>query len=143
MSDTSTAQAAPKIPWVLQRDGGPITGRVDGLQQRLESRGRLGSVTVWDFRVARIDERGQALHQVPVEIRGTRFKGSVAAGDFVEISHPWKPGQLLQVRKVKNLSTGVTFQAKGFSPAGEALRGLFILTAFALVVAVILHTAFH
>lgn len=86
--------------------GDPREGVVSNLQQRFEQRalGRMmRQVYVWDFRVNR-----EGLPPVAAEMRGFRFHGSISNGDRVRLSHSARPGKVLQLHRIVNLSSNST-----------------------------------
>ena len=95
-----------------------IVGQVTGFHERVEEErhwwqyfGKI--VNVWSFRIERFDEAGNRLPPIQIEMRGSRFTGSIDEGDKVEIQGKWQEGKVMQVKEVTNLTTGVTIKAKG------------------------------
>jgi hypothetical protein len=109
-----------------------IKGVVSGFQPRSEQIG-TGSGTrmliVWDFRIERKDSTGQPMPRVAVEMRGTSFIGSISNGDVVEVNAAFSPGQVVEARQVRNLTSGAMVTAKG-----EELMRLSRLVHFVIVV---------
>lgn len=129
---------------------GPIIGVVRGFQQRQEQTFRGGggqgggsmvssapmmsTWTIWTFWLERYDAFGRPLARVPVEMRARSFSGSLADGDEVEINRPWKRGQTMTPKQVRNLSTGALVTAGGGVPRLLALPVvLFACLMFAQV----------
>jgi hypothetical protein len=70
-------------------------------------------ITTLRFLVERYDANGNRMLPVPqVEIRGSRITGDLHDGDEVEISERWKPGELVQTRRVFNRTTMSEVKAK-------------------------------
>jgi len=86
-------------------------GKVSGLSARFEHP-RRKTITVWNFRLERVDLDGAPLPRIPVEMRAQQMVGSINNGDLVEVEQRWRPGQLLRVHRVRNLTTGTYVQAK-------------------------------
>ncbi len=111
-----------------------IRGQVSGLQQRLEH-WAVRPVTVWDFRVERHDDAGNPLPRIHVEMRGRSFEGSIANGDWVEITANRKNGKVLHTRNVRNLTAGVIVTTRGQTVARtEATLRLVMLLIIVVVV---------
>jgi hypothetical protein len=90
-----------------------IVGEVRGFQSRTESRGAQSpTYIVWTFRVERHDHAGNRLPPVPVEMRSRSFEGFLNDGDRVEVPGDWQEGQIVQARRVRNLTTGATVRTK-------------------------------
>jgi hypothetical protein len=93
-----------------------IKGTVSSFQQRTEQINTgtgPRSLVVWDFRIEQRDSTGQPMPRVAVEMRGRSFIGSINNGDVVEIDARFRPGQVLQVRRLRNLTSGAVVTAKG------------------------------
>ena len=70
-------------------------------------------VTTLRFLVERYDSNGNRMMPVPqVEIRGSKITGDLHDGDEVEISQLWKPGEVIQTRRVFNRTTQSEVKAK-------------------------------
>jgi hypothetical protein len=122
---------------------GFIRGRVAAFQWRQE-RAFTNSITyptgyqvgaktgfslVWDFRLERSAPDGTPLQPIAVELRshaslfrfGTDtkgFEGSVLNGDEVEVdARHYKPGKLLKVEQVRNLTSNSVVRVRGSSPS--------------------------
>ena len=67
--------------------------------------------TVVTFRIERVNESGDLLPPVQVEMRSPRFTGRISNGDTVKVEGTWRPGQILRPAEVHNLSTRSTFHA--------------------------------
>lgn len=65
--------------------------------------------TVVAFRIERVDESGDLLPPVQVEMRSPRFTGRISNGDTVEVEGTWASGEILRPSIVRNLSTRSTF----------------------------------
>jgi hypothetical protein len=119
-----------------------IKGQVSGFQTRFESGGRGPGLTVWSFRLDRLDKEGKPLPRVAVEMRGTSFEGAINQGDWVELDQDWKPGTTLHPKQVTNLTTNATVSSKG--AAVKALSKVFValfFVVFVVVAFVIIKTA--
>lgn len=122
---------------------GVIRGQVSGFQQRFEPTGR-GTLSVWDFRLERVDDAGNPLPRIPVQMKGTSFDGAINNGDWIEVTGSWREGKTLPVRQLKNLDTGAVVRAKSRSTAAKifgVVLALLVLAAFAAVVLFILSVA--
>jgi hypothetical protein len=137
------AQALPaELPAVVSEVPlGRVTGLVRGLAQRVERGSGEAPMPeiIFTFRVERQDEHGRPVGLVPVEMRALSFRGGIAEGDNVEIDQPWEPGETLSARRVRNLTTGSWFLAKG-SRRRNTLIGLVI---FLVIVGVMIGLALH
>jgi hypothetical protein len=85
-----------------------LRGQVASFRQRNELMGTAYG-SVWDFRVDSRDELGRARPPVAIEMRGIKFIGSVADGDWVEIAAEeiaidWSPGDILHLARLRNLT---------------------------------------
>jgi hypothetical protein len=109
---TGGQPAAPPAPDRVGR-GEPIRGTVVALSEkndpRVNNQGQQITGTVLRFRI----ERGLG-SQVPVEMRGRTFHGSLQAGDRVEVLGPWRRGQTLKPQWVLNLDTHERIEAAGW-----------------------------
>jgi DNA helicase TIP49 (TBP-interacting protein) len=104
-----------------------IKGAVSGFQPRSEQVGSGPRVLiVWDFRIEQKDPTGQPMPRAAVEMRGRSFIGSINNGDVVAIDAPFNAGQVLQVSRVRNLTSGTMVTAKGAHSAVLS-RVIFIL----------------
>lgn len=104
-----------------------VQGQVRGIQQRSESFGEGGSMTIWTFRIERYDPSGNRLPPIPVQMRGISFEGSLSEGDEVRIFGSWKNGTL-HTERVENVTTGATVKTKSFKKA------ILVFAAFALII---------
>lgn len=84
-------------------DSEHLRGCVSSFRQRNELMGQQFG-TVWNFRVDSWDWEGRAQPAVGVEMRGFRFTGSVADGDWVEIKGHWKAGDVMPISSLRNIS---------------------------------------
>ena len=62
-------------------------------------------------------------------MRGTNFVGSLVNGDWVEADGDWRPGDILNLRALKNLSTGAEVRAT-FQRARK--KRVILLVAFVI-----------
>jgi hypothetical protein len=104
-------------------DPAHLRGLVSSFRQRNELMdGQYGMV--WDFRVDSWDRQGRAQPPVAVEMRGLHFTGSVGDGDWIEIESQWKPGEVLPVSSLLNISQNsivtVSIPSRAKSPGGRA-----------------------
>lgn len=145
--DPSHVSAKQRIDALGPRapSGDPREGVVSNLQQRFEQRalGRMmRQVYVWDFRVNR-----EGLPPVAVEMRGFRFQGSLSNGDRVRLSHSARPGKVLQLHRIVNLSSSSTVRVTrrprlittGLGILVQILLLLVFVAIFATVVGTILN----
>ncbi|WP_406002383.1 hypothetical protein [Streptomyces sp. NBC_00829] len=82
-----------------------------------------------DFATAAVNEAGNRVLLVPVEMRGYAFEGAISEGDWVRAHGKMKRGTL-RASKVENLTSGAGVNAKT-TPKG-------CLIAFAVVFAAVL-----
>jgi hypothetical protein len=105
----------------------PVRGVVHGIEQRVEwGSAQQSPVTIFTFRVECRDDQAQPVALVPVEMRAPSFRGGLSEGDSVEIDEPWKPGETIEPRRVRNLTTSAWFEVKGGRKLG-CLFGLVVL----------------
>jgi tetratricopeptide (TPR) repeat protein len=107
--------------------GDPREGAVTNFQQRVEQRGRR-MVYVWDFRVAR-----DGLEPISVEMRAYRFDGAISNGDRVRLPRGARPGKVLHLNRVTNLSAGAEARATRRPRAIFTAFGIVFRTAFMVV----------
>lgn len=122
-----------------------IRGYVSGFRTRMEQTGPTVYVTVWDFRLERVDESGQPLPRVPVAIRGLTFDGAINDDDLIEVEGAWHEGETLNVTKAHNLTTAANVVGHGARGAAGAMGGVarFILTILGLAtLAVLVYLAY-
>jgi hypothetical protein len=93
--------------------GNRVIGEAREVRQRAESEGAI-NWSITSFRVERYDKAGNRLQPVPVEMRATKFNGTLSEGDWVEIPGSWQPGQVMKPRQVNDLTTGA--QVSGSVP---------------------------
>jgi hypothetical protein len=114
-----------------------VVGLARGVQTRSEQLGESHHETVWTFRVERYDEAGNRELLVPVEMRGLRFEGSIADGDWVRVRGRRRDGTL-RASELENLTTGATVRAKGLPTAVKVIAGVvFLIVAIIFVVVVV------
>jgi hypothetical protein len=132
----------PAVATTLEPGRGFIRGRVAALKQRQE-RAFTNSITyptgyqvvktsyglVWDFRLERSAPDGTPLQPIAVELRSHAswlrfgpdtkgFEGSVLNGDEVDVdARHYKPGKLLKIEQVRNLTSNSIVRATGSSPS--------------------------
>ena len=111
---------APSLPATIRSirpqwaaSGNRVIGEAREVRQRSESEGAI-NWSINSFRVERYDKAGNRLQPVPVEMRATKFNGTLSEGDWVEISGTWQPGQVMKPRQVNDLTTGA--QVSGSVP---------------------------
>jgi hypothetical protein len=110
-------------------------GRVAGMQQRQEmlsffwvGRGQGAPYSlVWDFRLERNAPDGTPLPPMAIELRSPGhfffrstkgFEGSLLNGDQVEVDgRHYKPGRVLQVEQLRNLTSNSVVRIRGSSPS--------------------------
>jgi hypothetical protein len=116
-------------------------GAVSGIQQRFEPQA-AGTLTIWNFRLERQTDDGQPLPRIPVEISGLHFEGSIAEGDYAEVTGRWEDGETLHTEAVHNLSTGAWVRATTPRPERHVVRrtakAVFVVVFFLIWVIVIL-----
>lgn len=101
-------------------------GIVRDFQVRQEQWGESGGEEIWNFRVERYDANGNALQQIPVEMRGLSFSGSVSNGDQVRLRGRWRD-RTLRAEELENLTTHARVRAKAY-------RGLRILAGVLIAI---------
>jgi hypothetical protein len=90
------------------------------------------------FRVDRFDDDGRPLPSIPGEMRALRLRGFVNDGDWVDVGDRWREGQLLQPKRVRNLTTGASLEGSG--SARPYMRVLAFIV-FLIVVVIIFAAA--
>jgi len=123
-----------------------IRGTVSGFRERYEQpqmADRYRPLIVWGFRLERSDSAGNPLPRAAVEMRGTRFQGSISDGDVVEIDQAYRRGVLVTASTVRNLTSGSTVVATGENLAryGWTIWSGIALLLFLIITAVILGLA--
>ncbi len=103
-----------------------FVGIVRDFQVRQEQWAERGGEEIWNFRVERYDANGNALQQIPVEMRGLSFSGSVSNGDQVRIRGRWRD-RTLRVDELDNLTTHAHVRTKSY-------RGLRILAGVIIAI---------
>jgi hypothetical protein len=140
--DAPAAAAPPRPrPAKAKASSGTLTGVARAVHTRNETRGmgdNTSTQTVVSFRVDRFDDEGRPQQPVPVEMRGYRYRGAINDGDWVEIDERWRPGELLEPKKVKNLTTGSVVEATNDHRVLKTLIGLVVF----LILAGVLFTVF-
>jgi tetratricopeptide (TPR) repeat protein len=93
---------------------GATVGRVRQLKQQAASwRGKPAAQMVWTFRLESWDPSSGPGQIAAVEIRGNEIRGSLADGDWVEITDRPKDGGF-QPKEIINLTTGERVRAKRY-----------------------------
>jgi hypothetical protein len=156
LSDEADPSAVGGGGWSIQPAGGGTTtrrARADGPPpgasaggQRDEVVGQArgiadhqrGAEIVWTFRVERYDAAGNRELLAPVEMRGYRFEGAIADGDWVRVRGPVKRGTL-RASQVENLSTGALIRPTTNRAFGVVVGVLFL----ALTIGVLAIIAFE
>ena len=90
-------------------------------------------MTIFTFRVQVDDDEGRPAAFIPVEMRARSFRGTLSDGDRVEIDASWHQGETVETKRVRNVTTGGSFEAKR---SRRWLRGVFGLVLFAVLVVV-------
>jgi hypothetical protein len=85
---------------------GVIAGAARGCQVRQESQDAGNTWQILAFRLDRFDDAGRPLPSVAVEMRGKYLKGHISDGEWIEVPGTWKDGELLEPKRVRNLTTG-------------------------------------
>jgi hypothetical protein len=88
-----------------------IEGEVRGFQTRTEPYGNQ-TITVWTFRIERVDAEGNRMPPIPVQMRSRSFEGFINEGDQVECEGDWTQGRVLQPKEVFNVSTNSVVKKK-------------------------------
>lgn len=120
----------------------PDSDQVEGQVRGIMSRSEEGEgEAVWTFRLERYDAVGNRELLVPVEMRGYRFEGSIAEGDWVRLRGSERRGTL-QVSELENVTTGATVRVKTTPRivgivAGVTFAALFVAVVVFMVVMVI------
>jgi hypothetical protein len=102
-------------------------GVVHGFQQRTESIGDK-QIQVWNFRIDRYLD-GEPLPPIPVEMRGSRFNGSVMDGDEVEVFGHLRKGHLLQTNRVFNWTNDTEVTTGNVIPTDKIIGWILFLAA--------------
>lgn len=105
-----------------------LVGQVRAFQSRTEPYGESSQRTIWSFRVERFDDDGNLVLRVPVEMRGITFRGSIAEGDSVRVTGRHRHGTV-RARRVENLTTGATIEARDQPLAITVLGSLIAIVA--------------
>lgn len=113
-----------------------VTGEVRSVQRRTEWIGESGSRSIWTFRLDAVDEAGQRLGLVEVEMRGFSFEGNLTEGDSVRVAGRWRRGTI-RAEQLQNLTTGALVRAKTY----KGFRIVFFVV-FALMAGGIAYFAF-
>ena len=116
-----------------------IEGQARGIVSRADGQGESGGETVWTFRVERYDDVGNRELLLPVEMRGYRFEGSIAEGDWVRLRGRMKRGTL-EASEVENVTTGATIRAKTTPRMVGIVFAVIFGVAFVAVVVTIIVT---
>ena len=111
-----------------------VRGTVGGLEERMEwGTVNQAPMTIFTFRVQVDDDQGRPVAFIPVEMRANSFHGALSDGDRVEIDASWRQGETVETKRVRNATTGGTFEAKR---SHRWLIGLLVLALFIVVVVV-------
>jgi hypothetical protein len=89
---------------------------------------------VLNFRLDRFSDDGRPLPSIPVEMRRLHLHGSVNEGETVEVPGAWRPGQLLEVKRIQNISTGSPVIAKGKPHLALKILAAFLLLALLITI---------
>jgi hypothetical protein len=123
-------------------DAEHLRGRVSLFRARNELHGTQYG-TVWNFRVDSWDREGKPQPAVAVEMRALQFTGSVAEGDWIEISGPWKAGAIMRVSRLQNLTmnapvtSGVSDGGSTGSRENTGVIGIIGRIIFSILVVII------
>jgi hypothetical protein len=134
---TDLARALRVLPTDIV-PAGTVNGVVCGISERpLGYRAGGGEQPLLSFRIERADARGAPLPAVLVEVPGVGMDDGLAEGDHVEVEVPerLKPGQVLQARQVRNLSTGATF---AIEPVAALFQIIGVMATIVTIVALAL-----
>jgi hypothetical protein len=129
-SDFPVYEPEPRLPVTLPpRPAGPgqRVGRAQGVQTRVEGRGRdTSSETVTTFRILDADG-GQPAE---VELRGRTLSGTVQEGDWVELANQRAKSGRYEVDRLTNLTTGSEVASpRGLPKAAQVI----LLVVFAII----------
>jgi hypothetical protein len=108
-----------------------VTGEVRSVHRRTEWIGE-GSRSIWTFRMDGVDQAGNRLSPVEVEMRGFSFEGSLSEGDSVRVSGRWRNGAI-RAEQLQNQTTGALVRAKTYKGLRVAALALFVLIAAGIV----------
>ncbi|MCP6757168.1 MAG: zinc ribbon domain-containing protein [Fischerella sp. CENA71] len=89
-----------------------------------------GQTQVWRFRLYVFDKSGNLTYQIPVEMRGARFIGSIHDGDIVKVPGKWRQGQICKPRKVVNITIGSLVKSQSITFFGRVVSffgGIFLM----------------
>ena len=99
---------------------------------------------VLSFRLDRFSEDGRPLPSIPVEMRRLHLHGSVSEGETVEVRGKWHPGELLEVKRIRNISAGGTVYGKGRAhPVLKVFGAILVLAVIAGIGVLIIELASH
>lgn len=116
------ADRAPHPPQPRRRRAEAGIARAVSWRTEMKTSGQTQkSITVLNFRLDRYDEDGGQLPGIAVEMRGSRFRGSISGGDWIETPSSWRSGQLQTPKQVRNLTTGTVVEA---DHPGRVLRAV-------------------
>jgi hypothetical protein len=119
------------------RRGGKVEGDVRAFRQREEvQRSAFYAdrvIHVWTFYVERYNAHGERERPVPVEMRGTTFRGSLADGDRVELHVGAMWGGTARPRAVANLTTGARVSCRVAGRFWESVMAFWKFVAHVVV----------
>ena len=111
---------------------GSVRGIVGGLEERVEwGTVNQAPMTIFTFRVQVDDDQGRPAAFIPVEMRAHSFRGMLSDGDRVEIDASWRQGETVETKRVRNTTTGGSFEAK------RSRRWLHVFLALVLFVCLV------
>ncbi|MGD1994178.1 MAG: hypothetical protein PVI59_13375 [Anaerolineae bacterium] len=67
---------------------------------------------VCSFRVEAFDAQGNRLPPITIQMKGIGFSGSLNEGDQVEVNKKPRPGKVIKVARLRNLTAGSTFKVR-------------------------------
>lgn len=113
-------------------------GRVSGFAPRTESSVFRKRITlVWDFRLERAGADNRPLPRLAAQMRGKYFRGgSISNGDVIELAGRQRHNGLVEVRTVKNLSTGTVIRAHNYNASVFLVYFVVILVFVAIAYAI-------
>jgi hypothetical protein len=125
--------------------GGRFVGVARAIRLRTEPSATKGPMwQVLSFRLDRFSEDGRPLPSIPVEVRRLHLHGSVSEGETVEVRGNWHPGELLEVKRIRNISAGGTVYGTGKAhPVLRVLGAILVLAIIAGIGALIIELASH
>ena len=112
---------------------GAVTGVARGCQVRQETADAKTTWQILTFRLDRFDEAGRPLPSVSVEMRGTRLKGYINDGEWVEVPGDLEAEGLLEPKRVRNLTTASWVEVSPSYAWVGALLGVLMVLGFVIL----------